>query len=349
MSTRSVTLRLMMLIGLRLMSTISGPQEGTYFIQPNHVNVRLPKDCSDDEILFEEKENSSMGPQPTGMTIFLERIRLAHLCREIADTVPLETSKLLELPYEKIIALDGKMVDYILSLPFFFQLDPENRERTMAIENIYPIVPVLRYCIVTTVHSRRCKLHQRFLLRQTLDTRYEYSRHACLESARAVIQVYEDISQFHSPSTLMARMSKAVHITHLALAVLIMDLCFNRDKVDDAEIKEAVRTTLQRFEETRESSPLFARFLSSSNNILQKYKVNLGETSLDTFPGTAFSSQGTDEPILDPSIPSPYIEHPGISFDSSLDDFWYMALQDEPDLDTVAWDSLFSELDSRPV
>ena len=146
-------------ISVRLLSTISGPQDGTYFTHPNHVNVRLPKDCTDDDLALGEENESIIGPKPTGMTFFLERLRLAHLCREIADTVPLATSKLMQMPYEQIVALDKKLLEFISSLPFYFKLDAESRSRTKPLEAMYPKIPISRYCITTEAHSRRWKLY----------------------------------------------------------------------------------------------------------------------------------------------------------------------------------------------
>lgn len=110
------------------------------------------------------------------MTFFLEKIRLAHLCREMADNVPLETSKLMQLSYEYMVALDKKLEDFILSLPFFFRNDAESRQKSKGLESIYPRIPVLRYCVLTAAHSRQCKPHQKLLLRQSWDPRYAYSR-----------------------------------------------------------------------------------------------------------------------------------------------------------------------------
>ncbi|KAF2494749.1 hypothetical protein BU16DRAFT_550586 [Lophium mytilinum] len=46
----------------------------------------------------------------------------------------------------------------------------------------------------------------------------------------------------------------AVHFTHLALVVMVMDLCFNRDAADEAEIKAEVKKTLQMFEDAGNTS-----------------------------------------------------------------------------------------------
>jgi hypothetical protein len=284
------------------------------------------------------------------MTFVLEKLRLAHLCREITDTVPFEISNITHIPYERIIALDAKLQEYISSLPFFFRLDPESREESKAIEPMYPKIPFLRYCIMTAVHSRRCKLHQRFVLRQSLDPRYAYSRRACLESARAVIHVYQDVAAFRSPSTLMARMGMAIHFTHFALAVLVMDLCFNRDAPDQAEIKEEVKTTLQIFESARDVSPLLRRCFSSLFNILQKHNVYLTDTFISLNDQVA--AQDSNPGFYDQMVASqlgPDLYQQNLPLDTSFDQFWQLAAQSEPNPDSLAWDDLFSALDTRPM
>lgn len=330
-----------------MLSVTSGPQEGTYFIHPNQVNVNLPKDCSDDDLFLGEDNEPMGGPQPSGMTFLLEKVRLAHLCREITDVVPLETSKLLRLRYGNIVSLDEKFQDLIASLPFFFKLDVESRQKSKALEMVYPMIPVWRYCIQTAIHSRRCKLHHRFLLRQSHNPRYAYSRQACLESARTAIHVYEDLAGFYSPSTLMTRMGMAVHFTHLALVVMVMDLCFNKNEVDEAEIKGDVKAALQIFEDARDASPLFNRCLSSLGAILQKHKVYLTDDLRCMTYNNAFGTS-VDAPVE--LTQSDGQEHNrSVALDASLDKFWEMAFQGEPNIDSLAWDNLFSAIDTRPM
>ncbi|KIW56211.1 hypothetical protein PV05_04889 [Exophiala xenobiotica] len=341
-----------------LWSTVSGPQVGTYFIHPDHIHVKLPIDCNDDDLVLGERPELITEPRPTGMTYLLERIRLAHLCREIVDTVPLETSKLEQVPYDHIINLDKKLVGLISSLPFFFRLDAESRQRTKPLEIMYPNIPLLRYCITRAAHSRRCKLHQRFLLRQSSDPRYAFSRRACLESARAVIQFHEDLGGDGLPWIVAARMGIAVHFVHLALVVLIMDLCFNKDQADEAEIRAEVKATLQKFEDAKHVSPLLGRFLKSLCGIVRKHRIHPNESSDSALSNDPAQSSA---PILDDFNP------PGddrwqpvqlgvdgqISGDAlgtpTFDEFWDNAMQGEPELDLSVWNNLFSSLDSRPL
>lgn len=329
-----------------------------YFIHPNHINVRLPKDCTDEKLALGEDNEPMIGPQPTRMSFFLERIRLAHLCREMTDTVPLETSKLMQLPYEQVIALDNKLQDFISSLPFFFKLDADSRRRSKPLESVDSRIRVSRYCITTEVHSRRLKLHQRFLHRQSVDPRYAYSRRACLESARAVVQGYEDLRQHGSSATVPELMGMAVHFTHLALLVMVMDLCFNRDDADEAVIKREVKAALQMFEDAREASPLLRRFLGSLDDVLRKHKVQLSDPlnmATDNVAGSA------DESMMDAfNNPSDQghtqftqfgfdVQDPGTFLNTSFDDFWEIAIQGEPNPDSLTWDNLFSDIDTRPL
>ncbi|KAI2779366.1 hypothetical protein F4815DRAFT_446400 [Daldinia loculata] len=339
-----------------LQSTISGPQEGMYFIHPNHINVKLPKYHFDDEISLGEENESIDGPPPSGVAFLLERIRLAHLCREVADIVPLETSKAMQMPYENIIALDKKLQDFISSLPFFFKTDPESREKSRRFETVYPYIPHMRYAITNAAHSRRCKLHQRFLLRQSHDSRYSYSRLACLQSACAVIEGYEDPTEFDSPAYTTARMGLAMHYMHLALVVMVMDLCFNRHEADETEIKAKVRAAFQKFDDDRHISPLPSRFLSSLRDVLQKHEVYLNHqpvSSSENAAGVASEINAGDFSLLHNIQMQPELgldmQTTEGGLDSSFDEFWQFASQSEMNPDSITWDNLFAALDTRPI
>lgn len=327
-----------------------------YFIHPNHINVKLPKYHFDDEISLSEENESIDGPPPSGVAFLLERIRLAHLCREVADIVPLEASKAMQIPYENIIALDKKLQDFISSLPFFFKTDPESREKSRRFETVYPYIPHMRYAITNAAHSRRCKLHQRFLLRQSRDSRYSYSRLACLESACAVIEGYEDPAEFDSPAYTTARMGLAMHYMHLALVVMVMDLCFNRHEADGTEIKAKVRAAFQKFDDDRHISPLPSRFLSSLRDVLQKHEVYLNHqpvSSSENAAGVASEINAGGFSLLPDIQMQPELsldmQTAEGGLDSSFDEFWQFASQSEMNPDSITWDNLFAALDTRPI
>ncbi|KAJ8127362.1 hypothetical protein O1611_g6274 [Lasiodiplodia mahajangana] len=337
-------------------STMSGPQEGTYLIHPNHFQVRLPKDDYDESITLGSESESTIEQQPTGITFLLARIRLAQLSREYTDTIPLQTSQLMKVPYEHIIALDQKLKDFLAELPYFFRLDEESRQKSKHLEAVYTKIPMMRYCILAAAHSRRCRSHQKFLIRAASDPRYAYSRQACLESARAVIQLYEEPkTEGESPSMETARMAMAVHYTHLALVILVMDLCFNKHEADHEERKREVLATLQVLEGARTISPLLNRSLDSVVEVLRKHRVYLAGEALTGDGQYSRTTRQDDEssayPFEDAEKTPPWLDpdaEGSLTIDPSINEFWQNVSQFEMDFDTSTWDTLFSSLDSRP-
>ena len=286
-------------------------------------------------------------PQPSGMTFFLVRVRLAQICREITDSIPLESYELIAMPYETIVALNRKFEDFFNSLPCFFQSDPANQERRRVFETIYPKLPLMRYYTLAAAHTKRLRLHQKYLLRQDSDPRYVYSRQACLESARAVILLLRGPqAEIRFPCMSRSRLGMAVHFTHLALVVLVMDLCFNKDKAGELGRKLEIRAVLDVLEGTTSISPLVSRSLESINQVLRKHQVRLPPPAAAQIGGDGFDI------IVKPSENAADPERSNDSetaLDTDMEDLWRSIAENEFALDSIGWDNLFSDLDSRPL
>ncbi|TPX14047.1 uncharacterized protein E0L32_000441 [Thyridium curvatum] len=335
-----------------LQSTLSGPQEGMYLLHPNHIQTGLPKDCDDDSILMDGENHPADGSRLTSMTWYLTRVQLAQLCRQVTDTLPLGISELVQLPYDHVIDLDKRFLDFFSGLPFYLRQDGDSREKSRAIETAYPRIPGMRYCIITAAHSRRCRLHQKFLLRHSSDPRYAYSRQACLESARAVVRAYDDSKfGYASPAFASARMAMAVHFTHLGLVVLVMDLCFNRGLPGEEERKAEVKAALSLLEEARDVSSLISQSLNALQGMLRKHNIDLGASSqIDHHPQQPDSANEESADIR-MQIVQPDFDFPAsdVLMEPSFDEFWQFAVQDDINQDSGVWDNFFSALDSRPL
>lgn len=332
-----------------------------YFIHPNHLHVNLPRDCDDDEICFAGSDEPATECHPTSMSFFLARVRLAQLCREMTDTVPVETENLMRLPYESVIALDQKFEDFLSSLPVFLRADSESREKSRVVEAVFSNVSTMRYCIITAAHSRRCRLHQKFLLRQSSDPRYQYSRRAALASARVVIESYKDFEPGHGNSSAAmstARMALAVHYTHLALTVMAMDVCFNKDEDDAAARRHEIQEALHMLGRDRHISPLLSRCLDTLHHILCKHGVQFaqlapltgdcvlrGDTAFNG-PQMNLSEDGLDTFLTNPEQSSGDLN---LFIDASHNDIWRLANEPGVEFTPITWDTIFSGLDTRPI
>jgi hypothetical protein len=284
------------------------------------------------------------------MMVFLERIRLAHICREITDTIPLDTATLLQMPYERLIVLDQKLEHFLATMPQCLQYYCPSKD---IVESIYPQLPSWRYCIAKAALSRRWKLNQAFLLRQNVDPRYEYSRRVCVESAHAVITGYTKLSRFNATSTLLTRMGIAVHFTHLALSILIMDLCFNRPQTNVARTKDEIKAAFKIFGDAKVITPLLAKSIASLKAVLQRNGIDLTEASPSNV-GDKISNDETERSMSEATQRELVPFHDQDSYqdptlDSTFDTFWDMALQSDGGIDLSDWDHLFSTLDTRPI
>lgn len=335
-----------MLKEVRLNSATSGPQEGTYSIHPHHIHTRKPQSSEGDEIVRNESSHLSINPIPTGMTFFLARIQLAEICRDMTDTLPGATSKLMLAPYEQVVALDRRFAELISNLPYFFRLDHNSREQSRMLEEIYPRVPFMRNCLAMAIYSKRCRLHHKFLIHQDLDARFAYSRDVCIESARTVIGLYDEPSgPLDNVQIEKSRMGLVVQSTYLALLVIVMDLCVNRDAPDEEGRKIEVGEIIARLERLRPTSPLLGRCLDALENILLKHRIMLQEPVL--------WSASDNDPLRNPTTPDDMpvggIEEVPVDLDLPFDNFWRtMTAQIENESNAVDWDSMFSTLDSRP-
>ncbi|EEP76425.1 predicted protein [Uncinocarpus reesii 1704] len=310
-----------------LLALAGGPQEGTYLIHPAHMRVCYPRNIDDlDDVDDVAAERHTLGDdpslsQPTAMTYSILRIRLAEICRSVVDAVPPQFTDWGRVNYDDIITLDGQFEQYLRDLPSFFCLDEASLHKSREIDQKYPQLAVQRYIICSTFHSRRFKLNQPFLIRASSDGRYKYSREACLRSARTVIKIKWLLEHDGSPfASTHVRLATFLHTLFLATAVLVMDLCVNKnDGMEQesarwAEVVEACRM----LQEAEKKSPMATKFLEPLVDILKKYHTQLPFISssstaallpLSAAPSYGISTTtGLDRPSVNPtpmqSIPS---------------------------------------------
>ncbi|KAA8649529.1 hypothetical protein EYZ11_004862 [Aspergillus tanneri] len=101
------------------------------------------------------------------------------------------------------MSLDQRFEKFLRHLPVFSQLDEASRQQSQDIVRQYPQIAFQRCIICTTVHSRRFKLNQPFLIRTSYDRRYEYSR-------EEVVAAYCVLQEAAETSLLASRFLKSL-------------------------------------------------------------------------------------------------------------------------------------------
>lgn len=181
---------------------MGGPFDGSYTIHPRHMCVRLPRNLNDNDL-----SNISGGEDadtitfpinvPTQLSCFLQRIRLAEICRSIIDAHELARSNEDVLSCARVLELDRLFQRALDEFPPFMRLDapiPADAPRYLSLQ---------RAIINIAFHSRRARLHRPFVfnnLQPCAVENIQYSgrrqqqqhlqcRDTCLRSARAVVSI----------------------------------------------------------------------------------------------------------------------------------------------------------------
>ncbi|KAJ5499999.1 hypothetical protein N7453_009050 [Penicillium expansum] len=296
------------------MSQISGPQKGTYSIDPRHMMTNKPCNANDEDIVDGMVGVGKPLSHPTSMSYYLQRIRLGEFCREIADCAPFGMSESEGPDYEHTKQIDGKICEFAGSLP---------------------------------------SLHFAYLSRASKDPTYDYSRKACLEAARMVIQTERQLSVEVIPFVAARlRIPGLLHCVCVAIIVLLIDFCgggYPQEK-DITETLEAFSI----LEKAKEESFLAGKLLETFKSALLRHGASgsavEGNTTtksttqnLDASPGLACKSpaptnmvhptgSNIDDFLMDPTLPA-------------LDDLWQV-FDDNVDPGTVDWNSFFAEPDT---
>ncbi|EXJ85250.1 hypothetical protein A1O3_05925 [Capronia epimyces CBS 606.96] len=95
--------------------------------------------------------------------------------------------------YRDVLALDERLMGWKQALPPYFALDGPD----LSLDATHPFLAWQRLYLHTSFHFARITLHRPYLLRPSLTDRYQFSRDACLSSARADLKTRLD-SHFHS-------------------------------------------------------------------------------------------------------------------------------------------------------
>lgn len=213
------------------------------------------------------------------------------------------------IPYEQFTALDKEFEKLFAELPPFFQMKrisyaakkartPKSKKRPKKTSHHIPggtpyidhlqsggggepeHIATQRYMINMTANTRRCKFHQPFLIRGFTDPKYRYSRDACLQSARAVLAIQQDLENEGYLAMGMFGLSGMNHHLFFATIALVMDLCFNKEDGPGKEMKEKLKKeevwrACRILDAAKEKSLVAKRFLESLVDVLRKHGIRL--------------------------------------------------------------------------
>lgn len=290
-----------------MFSRYPGPHEGSYTVNPKHMKVNKPCNTNDDDLKDRVRTVNRPLSQPTSMSYFLQRVKLAELCRGFTDSASSVDAGLNGAVHSQILEIDAAIEKFVNEMPRFFCLNPDRADGCNNLDTQRaPGIIIQRYILNSLVHAQRCKLHVQLLAQGFADPAYAHSREKCLDAARTIIRTERLLSMENIPFVLIRlKFSGVLYCVFRAIIVLLLDVCLNKGASDEELRKAEVVQAFSVLEEARSQSTMATKLLESLMSVVRKHRVILPEpirTSLQEgrlpaaaqnigFSGTATTSE----------------------------------------------------------
>ncbi|KAI1358177.1 hypothetical protein F5Y08DRAFT_125380 [Xylaria arbuscula] len=287
-----------------LLSLVGGPLDGTYTVHPRHFVVKRPRNINDGDL--SQNETFTYPPHVlTQMSCFIQRIRLAEICREMADARS-----------PGLLGVDITDFDTVSSLDLLFEKAlaemPPSLRMDAAIPPDAPLhLAQQRDLILACFNFRRARLHRPFLLHDTDNPLHEVSRRQCLASARAVLYMSSklleepragDVGQsFGYPLANRAGLVISAMFTACAILALNAGLLYSRTKGDGDRCGEAsklhaeIASACRVLAKAGEKSVFAANLVRNLVGVLKQYSVK----DIDHIVPSSYTESGDTAPNHD--------------------------------------------------
>jgi hypothetical protein len=261
-----------------LAAKYGGPGEGVYQTHPHQMMVNKPRNISDLDLLGNCSQPDLPISQPTDMSYFLQRIRLAEIARNMVDN-NLSGAKSSGRPsYARIMAMDSELEQMIRNIPAFLQLDSYTDSPDL---NEGSDIFIQAYFLNSLIYTQRCKLHLTSLTSgPSSHPAHASSRGICLNSARRIIHGETQLLQSQHPFIrVRLRLAATLHTVFMAGIVLFMDACINsNNSTEDDILNSDVAEALRIIEDAGSYSLAAANLHESLMQILVKHRSHRQES-----------------------------------------------------------------------
>ncbi|EHK16911.1 uncharacterized protein TRIVIDRAFT_42523 [Trichoderma virens Gv29-8] len=330
------------------------PQEGFYLIHQNQMAVNKPRNANDEDIMEGAEIVDRPATEATCVSYFVQRIRLAEVCRALVDRTPLGTPTSESEVYKGVLEADAKLNQFIREAPDFLALDCSSLDDLPITDpRRSPFITAQRYMLNLLLHRQLCKIHLPYLAQGTVDPAYAYSRDVCLRSARVVFELDHQLQAQCLPFfNSRLRLAMVLRSLFLASTALVLNACLKGDAEDNGEEEDEVTGAWKILHEAQGQFPPAARLLELSIQILKKYKIKHRALDLLQQQVSGMSPYGETFPMTPDSTNHELRMNPmqqqniGPEPDSVLMDQHWQMLEGKMDLNTIDWDKLFWGIDA---
>ena len=291
-----------------LAARYGGPNEGIYQIHPRHMTVNRPLNINDSDIGLNGIAAERPANEPTDMSYFLERLRLAEISRSIVDHSLMSATSLgRPSSHTQLMAMDFELDQMIKNMPPFFQL--ENYEHVSDPRKTSSIF-IQAYMLNSLMHTQRCKLHITYLTSESRDNpAYAASRNICLRSAQQITRAETQLLRSRHPFVrVRLRLAAILYSIFMASIILLMDVCVHRPSSLQRELLNGdAAEALRILKDARDHSLAAAKLFESLMQIVERHRAQhpqLPAAQTPAVPSSAYAGFATAGPSHPPPASS---------------------------------------------
>lgn len=314
-----------------LLSSISGPLEKTYCIQPNHFCVNMPLNCDDENLAFIVASGEPPPPTsiPTSIAYMYPRSTMAEISREMTDMQPGDENALL--------SITAKWLAFIEELPLFYRLDEESQRLSQPLYVARPYLAVQGSTLNCGAHFRILQLHRERILKRNISDKQAYlnSRKICITSGRACIAAAKGVPGAWT-------MGAFVHHVFVAGIVLCVDFHAHSNDTEAQGATDDPRPPTR--EEIQSICDLLLHMQAESTAVKKLLAPLLSILKRHRRAKTA-DTNAAAPPLVQPS-PAHDFSPASIDADAALLDLVDFNI---PSFDDSSWDYLFQDLNGTMV
>ncbi|KAH7149751.1 hypothetical protein B0J13DRAFT_605530 [Dactylonectria estremocensis] len=286
-----------------LMARFPGPHEGTYSVHPQHMAVAKPLNIEDEDLVEGVNPVGLSMEEPTCMSYFLQRLRLAELSRSFSDRLGLGASNPDMVRYNIVTEIDEALDQFFRNIPKFFTLSAKELGKLPPTDpRRSPAIIVQRHVIKLFVHGQRCKLHIPFFARGAVEPAYARSREICLQNAQIILETEHELEKekITFVSTRL-RLAAVLHSVFLASIALLLDLCLRPGAGDKTKSRQQMTQVWRILEDAHGLSIPAAKLQELLRQVMKKYKVPLPVIETNSL-ASRMGNRGDATPITPGSV-----------------------------------------------
>ncbi|KAI5457588.1 hypothetical protein BGZ63DRAFT_363984 [Mariannaea sp. PMI_226] len=292
-----------------ILASCSGPQRGTYSINPLHMAVAKPLNLNDEDIT----ERGAV-PQPietsTSMSYSLQRIRLAEEIRAVVDRAPLTGLDPYAVGYEHIQDADATIERFLQTAPNFFSLGVNSHEELPKIDpDLSRTIIFQRYVLTLFAYGQRCRLQLPYFIRGAVEKEYWHSRKVSLMSARIIIDAERRVRDENFEFGFSRfKLGVVTYSYFMAVTIMVVDLCQMSDENEKAIKLRELESAWSILEEAQAQSTLINGGAETLKQMMKKHNIRFSTKNIgNSQQFSAFASMPMDGLNLQ--------QRPGISID----------------------------------